>query len=133
MPVGGQVFHEPDTVTICVPIAFCRRGGRKTIIAPEGSSSAFAQSRFLTDSALVKMLARAFRWRKLLEAGAYSTIQDLAVAEQINPSYVSRILRLTLLSPAIVETILHTRHPTEITLDLLMKPFPSEWTRQPQA
>ena len=79
---------------------------------------------------MVKALARAFRWRKLLEGGAYGTIEELAVAERINSSYVSRILRLTLLAPGIVEEILDGRQPAEMTLAALMKPFPVSWVEQ---
>jgi hypothetical protein len=79
---------------------------------------------------MVKALARAFRWRKLLEAGDYGTIEELAAAEKINPSYVSRVLRMTLLAPDIVEAILDGRHPHELTLALLMKPLPLEWAEQ---
>ena len=64
---------------------------------------------------MVKALARALRWRELLETGAYDTIEELAAAEKINSSYVSRILRLTLLAPAIVEAILDGRQPVEMT------------------
>jgi hypothetical protein len=82
------------------------------------------------DNAMVKALARAFRWRRLLESGAYGTIEELAAAEKINSSYVSRLLRLTLLAPETVEAILDGRHPTEVTLAQLMKPFPVSWNQQ---
>jgi hypothetical protein len=55
---------------------------------------------------LLKALARGFRWRKLLETGDYATIEEIAEAENINPSYVSRVLRMTLLAPDTVEAIL---------------------------
>ena len=61
------------------------------------------------DSTLVKAIARAFRWQKMLETGQYATIKEIAKAEKINPSYVSRVLRLTLLAPATVEAILDGR------------------------
>ena len=79
---------------------------------------------------MAKALARALRWRELLETGAYRTIEELAAAEKINSSYVSRILRLTLLAPAIVEAILDGRHPTELTLAIIMKPLPVLWNEQ---
>jgi hypothetical protein len=79
---------------------------------------------------MVKALARAFRWRKLLETGAYGTIEELAGTERINPPYVSRILRLTLLAPGTIEAILDGRQPTEVTLAQLMKPFPVGWNQQ---
>lgn len=78
----------------------------------------------------MKALARAFRWRRMLEAGRVGTINELAAAEKINPSYVSRLLRLTLLAPCIVEAILDGRQPDGMTLPALMKPFPVEWERQ---
>ena len=76
---------------------------------------------------------RAFRWRKLLETGVYGTIEELAAAEKINSSYVSRILRLTLLAPDIVETILEGRQPVEMTLAALMRPLPRLWQEQVRA
>jgi hypothetical protein len=90
--------------------------------ANRGSSAA--------DTTLVKALARAFRWRRMLEAGRYATINELAAAEKINSSYVSRLLRLTLLAPNIVEAILDGRQPAGMTLPGLMEPFPVEWGRQ---
>jgi len=82
------------------------------------------------DTTLVKALARAFRWRRMLETGRYGTIVELAAAENINSSYVSRLLRLTLLAPDIVEAILDGRQREGMTLPGLMEPFPAEWGRQ---
>ncbi len=77
-----------------------------------------------------KGVARGFRWRKLLETGAYGTIEEVAAAEKINSSYVGRILRLILLAPHIVEAIIDGRQPVEMTLAMLMRPFPVEWRHQ---
>ncbi len=101
-----------------------QRGGRKLVLtpgsmAPRGASAA--------DTTLVKALARAFRWRRMMEAGRYGTINELAAAEKINSSYVSRLLRLTLLAPDIVEAILDGRQPEGMTLPALMETFPVEW------
>ena len=57
-----------------------------------------------------------------------ATIKEIAKAEKINPSYVSRILRLTLLAPNIMETVLDGQQPAEMTLANLMEPFPVVWT-----
>ncbi|WP_431285586.1 hypothetical protein ACQW02_12620 [Humitalea sp. 24SJ18S-53] len=120
-------------LTVRVPLAVRKRGGRKLVVTPSGGAHlAPAQA----DSTLVKALARAFRWRRMLETGHYSTILDLAVGEKINPSYVSRVLRLTLLAPEIVEAILDGRQPEAMTLPGLMAPFPVEWEgqmRRPQS
>src|SRR3546814_14185228 len=74
-----------------------RRGGRKLVIAPDDTD--WATERPRVDNAMVKALARAFRWRSLLETGVHGTIGEIAAAEKINPSYASRVLRLTLLAP----------------------------------
>jgi hypothetical protein len=66
----------------------------------------------------------------MLESGAYGTIAELAAAEKINSSYVSRLLRLTLLAPEIVEMILDGRQPEEVTLPGLMEPLPVRWAEQ---
>ena len=79
------------------------------------------------DNAMVKALARAFRWRRMLDEGVHATIDDLAKAKGLPPSYVSGILRLTLLAPDIVETILDGRQPVELQLDDLLAGFPLEW------
>ena len=82
------------------------------------------------DSALLKALARGFRWRKLLETGDFATIEEIAEAENINPSYVSRVLRMTLLAPEIVEAIVAGRQPEGLTMARAMQPSPLEWERQ---
>lgn len=75
-------------------------------------------------------IARAFRWQKMLETGQYATIKEIARTERINPSYVSRVLRLTLLAPATVEAILDGRADAAPTLAEAMKVFPVEWAAQ---
>ena len=117
------------TLTVWVPMAFKPRGGRKLVVSPDGVP-AWAGTRSRVDDTLVKALARAFRWRKLLETGVHGTIDEIARAEGINDSYVSRILRLTLLAPDIVEAILDGRQPPALTLARLMKPFPAAWDEQ---
>jgi len=66
----------------------------------------------------------------MMETGRYGTIDELAAAEKINSSYVSRLLRLTLLAPDIVKTILDGRQAGGIILPGLMEPFPVEWKGQ---
>jgi hypothetical protein len=82
---------------------------------------------------MVKAIARAFRWREMLENGTHATIAEIAAAEKINDSYVGRVLRLTLLAPDIVEAILGGRKPAEMTLATLMPRFPVGWAAQRSA
>ena len=118
-----------QTVTVTVPFAIRKRGGRKLVITPDGMTGTPAL-RMRVDSALLKALARGFRWRRLLETGDFSTIQEIAEAENINPSYVSRVLRMTLLAPEIVEAILAGKQPEGLTMAKAMEPFPLAWRHQ---
>ena len=86
----------------------------------------------MIDSTLVNALARAHRWNKLLESGRYGSAAELAAAEKINPSYVSRVLRLTLLAPDIVEEIVEGRQADDMEAAILLRPFPLEWNKQPR-
>ena len=121
-------MSEPQTITVKVPLTIRKRGGRKTILAPDGSEAWSPGPR--VDPALVKALARAFRWRRMLEDGSYSTIKELAAAEKINASYLCRVLRLTLLAPQIVEAILDGRQGDEVTLPGLMQGVAVGWGDQ---
>ena len=78
-----------------------------------------------TDSALLQALAPGFRWQKMLREGDYQTVEEIADAENINPSYVSRLLRMTLLAPEIVEAILAGRQPEGLTMTKVLKQFAS--------
>lgn len=115
----------PETVTLHVPFRVVKRGGRKEMQLPDGA----AQPR-RTDNTLVKALARAFRWKRMLESGKFTTIYELAEREGIAPSYMTRVLRLTLLSPDIVEAILDGKQAPKITLVRVLEPFPTGWTEQ---
>ena len=115
----------PETMTLRVPFRVVKRGGRKEMQMPEGAT----QPR-RTDNSLVKALARAFRWKRMLESGEFATIAELAEREGIAPSYMTRVLRLTMLAPDIVEAILDGRQSPEVTLAKALEPFPVEWERQ---
>lgn len=116
---------KPDTLTLHVPFRFVKRGGRKEMQMPVGATHSRR-----TDNTLVKALARAFRWKRMLESGEVTTIAELAEREGIALTYMARVLRLTLLAPDIVEAILDRRQRPEVTLARLLEPFPVEWSRQ---
>jgi hypothetical protein len=116
----------PDQmVTLHIPFRFLRRGGRKEMQVPQGKRPSRA-----ADDPLGKALARAFRWQRMLESGEFATIGDLAAREEIAPSYMTRVLRLTLLAPDIVQAILDGTQGPEVTLVRVFEPFPVEWPEQ---
>lgn len=116
----------PTTITVALPISFARRGGRKTIIG----SVPHVTHAPKYDNALVKALARAHRWRRMIETGEYSSITEFAKGEKVNESYACRLLRLTLLAPEIVEVILNGRQPDGLQLSQLLRPLPVGWKSQ---
>ena len=115
----------PDTMTIHVPFRVVKRGGRKEMQLPEGA----AQAR-KPDNTLVKALARAFRWKRMLESGDFASISELAEKEGIAFTYMARLMRLSLLSPELVDAVMDGHQPANITLANLMDPFPADWKEQ---
>ena len=116
-------------ISIEIPMTFKKRGGRRIIVLPDGSHG-HPMPAATIDNAMVKAIARAFRWQKLLENGTYSCLDDIARSEKIGASFVSRIIRLSLLAPDLVDAILEGRQPAHLTLKGLMASFPVEWDRQ---
>ena len=115
----------PETVTVHVPFRVLKRGGRKEMQLPDGATQPHR-----TGNTLVKALARAFRWKRILESGEFATIAELAEREGIAPSYMTRVLRLTLLAPDIIEAILDGKQGPEVTLARVLEPFPAAWNEQ---
>ena len=101
MRVGSKPSTGERTFTVHVSLAVRKRGGRKLVLAPEGAPAWSPRARL--DNAMVKAVARAHRWKRMLETGEFSTAKELAASEQINPSYLGRVLRLTLLAPDLAE------------------------------
>ncbi len=117
------------SITVRVPLAIRRRPGRKTVVTPEGAPAA-VPTRTRADPTLVKALARAFRYQRLLDEGRYASINEMAAAERVDRGYLGRVLQLTLLAPDIVDAILNGRQPIGLGLPKLMEPFLLEWVRQ---
>jgi hypothetical protein len=130
-PVPAAVpAHRHDGVMIVrVPLAFRQRGGRKRIIAPAGDDGQPAP-RPERDSTLIRALGRAHRWKRKLEEGGHATVAELAAAERVNPSYLCRMLRLTLLAPDLIEAILDGDATISVRLKDLLAPLPVDWEAQ---
>lgn len=114
-----------ETLTVHVPFRIVKRGGRKAIHLP-----ADAPQHRETDNTLIKALARAFRWKRMLDSGEFATLTELAAHEKINASYLTRTMRLSQLSPDLVEAILDGRQPCHLTLEALRQPLPEDWIEQ---
>ena len=113
----------PETITIHVPFRIVKRGGRKEMVLPPDASAARPRS----DNTLIKALGRAFRWKRMMESGQFATTAELAEREGIAVTYMTRVLRLNLLAPNIVEAILDGQQGPDVTLARLLEPFPALW------
>lgn len=113
----------PETVTITIPFRVAKRGGRKEVLLPPGTNNRSP------DYTLIKAVARAFRWRQIIENGDMGTIAELAEHEKISPSYLTRVMRLTLLAPDIIEAILDG-NPPSMGMTELLDPMTPIWAEQ---
>ncbi len=92
-------MNGPTSITVRVPLTIRSRLGRWMLV----TSGRQAASR--ADPAMLKALARAFRWKRMLDDGKRASITEIAEAEKLDRSYLGAVLRLTLLAPDIVQAI----------------------------
>jgi hypothetical protein len=127
--ITGQNWEfDGQAITVWIPMAWKRRGGRKVIIALDGGE-AWAPTKPRPDETLIRALARAHRWKGMLEEGKYRSAGQIADAE-LTRSFVNRLLRLTLLAPDIQEAILDGRQPKKMMLEQLTGSMSSVWDEQ---
>ena len=116
------------SITVRVPVTIRKRGGRRLLVAPDGAPWSSLRARI--DNTLVKALARAHRWKKMLDEDRYGSVTELAAGEKLDRGYLGKILMLTLLAPDIVEAIMDGRQPAELGVHALRQGFPVEWGEQ---
>ena len=114
MPIEGRTFTRNDdgTITVSIPINFKRHGGRKYIVAPTEQPTPPSAS----ESNILKALGRAFHWQALMENDPSVSHDVIAKKEALSSPYVSKVMKLTLLAPDVIEAILDGRCPSYITL-----------------
>jgi hypothetical protein len=120
-----SVEEDGKTLRVHIPIQLKTRGGRKEVIVPGGRDGGGQENQ-----ALVIALARAHCWAELLETGKVASLGELAAHVGVDPAYISRFLRLTLLAPDIIERILDGREPSGLSLAKLIRDVPSVWQEQ---
>ena len=116
------------SITVRVLLAIRHRPGRKTIVTPMTDGVAPVTTR--ADPALVKALTRAFRYQRMLDEGRYASITEMAGAEKIERGYLGSLLRLTLLAPEVLHSLLDGLAPADLMLPRLLEPFPASWAKQ---
>jgi hypothetical protein len=128
---GENWEFDGKTIIVRIPMTWKRQGGRKVIIAPDGGD-AWAPAKARPDETLIRALARAHRWKRMLEECRYRSAAELAEAEGVTRSFVNRLLRLTLFAPDIVEAILGGRQPKAMQLEDLTRVVLTRWDEQKQ-
>ncbi|BCH23563.1 hypothetical protein [Mesorhizobium sp. L-8-3] len=124
--------NSSESLAVRVPLAIKKRGGRKIVVSPDGQQT-WAPTRPRVDNTLLRAVVQAFHWKDLLEKGQFATVSELAEAEKLNTSYVSHVLRLTLLAPDLVEAVLDGRQPPTMQLQPLVRQIECDWLRQRRA
>ncbi len=127
--MNATLSPDGKTLTISIPFEMQRRGGRKLIVTPDGGG-AWSPAPARPDDTLVRALARAHRWQRMLDRGDYGTIRDIEKAEGVTNSYVSRVLKLNLLAPDIVAAILDGRQSRALQLEKVAYALPALWAEQ---
>ncbi|AMV32094.1 hypothetical protein VN12_08220 [Pirellula sp. SH-Sr6A] len=124
------VRRDGGKVVVSVPVRFYRRNGRQMILADDYTAESKPHESLPPNTALVVNLARAWFWQEQLESGQFGCVEEIATANDVDRTYVSRILQLTSLSPSIVEKIMEGNEPAGLSLRKLRKGIPLVWEKQ---
>jgi hypothetical protein len=116
-----------DTIRVVIPLTIRKRNGRPKILPPDDVDARNGRAQ---DPHVLRAIARAWSWRRQLETGAVSTIQDIAAAEKVSDRFVGRMIRLAYLSPSVLETLVITRKPPAISINDLMAVAELPWAEQ---
>jgi hypothetical protein len=116
-----------NTIRVVIPLTIRKRNGRPKILPPDEVTVRDGRSQ---DPHVLRAIARAWNWRRQLESGAASTIQDIAAAEKVSDRFVSRMMRLAYLSPEVLEHLVIRRVPPALSLNDLVTVADRPWAEQ---
>lgn len=128
---GRTVRRDGNQIVVTVPVKFYRRNGRQMVNVQPGTDAEIGNTSRGGDDVnftLAVAIAKAWAWQEQLESGEFGTLEELATANNVDRTYVGRILQLTSLSPKIVEQILSGNEPDGISLRQLRKSVPVVWS-----
>ena len=117
-----------DNIRVVIPLTIRRRNGRPKILPPDEVASHQARAQ---DPHILRALGRAWAWRRRLECGEVTTVGDIAKTERVTDRFVGRIMRLSLLSPDVLQRLLISRDPPSVSLNELIEFSYLPWAEQP--
>ena len=121
-----QCGRQGAKLTTFIPVRIKRHGGRKVVI-PSAAGDKVPEH----DAPILTALSRAFHWQRLIDEGIVSSGSDIARREGLHQTTVNELLRLTLLSPTLVRSILDGQQPKTLSLLWLKNNLPpSDWDEQ---
>ena len=114
-----------------IPLKIKKRGGSAVVVRPNGDVGTQVQVAPHHDQPLQVALTRAFYWQQLLDDGVVASGSDIAKREGLHHSTVNELLRLCLLDPEIIQTILAGQQPRCMSLLWFQRnPLPTDWMAQ---
>ena len=123
---GGQV-----KMSTFIPLKIRKRGASKVVVRPDGQVDTPGKVTSQIDQPLLVALTRAFYWQQLLGEGMVGSGSEIAQREGLHHSTVNELLRLTLLEPAIIQSILAGQQPKCMSLLWFQRnPLPTDWVAQ---
>ena len=125
-----EVDTKERKIIVHVPVNLRKWGGKKVIVGPKGQDLRTLELDIRKDEKLIKALSRGYRWQKMIATGKYKSAAEIEEAENINRSYVQRVMRMMLLSPRIIEAILDGEQPEGFALTDIDKTFSPIWDQQ---
>ena len=116
-----------ETIRVVIPLTIRKRNGRPKILPPNDVTLRDGRAQ---DPHVLRAIARAWSWRRQLETGAASTIQDIAASEKVSDRFVSRMMRLAYLSPEVLDHLVIRRVPLALSLNDLVAVADQPWAEQ---
>ncbi len=125
-------ISNEETINIFVPLEIKRRGGTAMLIMAKNDNPEEDQKYF--DETMIKTIAKAHKWKVMIDEGQVSSLADIARKENFGTSYISKVFNLNFLSPRIIERILSGTQPRSLKLqDMTTKEIPDSWQQQEES
>ena len=116
-----------NTIRVVIPLTLRKRNGRPKILPPEDAGLPGSHGQ---DPHVLRAIARAWKWRRQLEEGEASTLQDIAGKEGVSERFIGRMIRLAYLAPEVLEYLVIRRVPPALSLSDLVPVADRPWAEQ---